>query len=393
MRSKNLSSLILLLLPFFALAQKAHVRGVVVLDSSKQAIAGASVALLSQSSQAYIRGQQTNEKGEFTIDEVDANTYILRITYTGLETYTQENLVVASANINVGTIPMATASQVISDVVVEGRAPEMRLDIDKKVFDVSQSLVSVGGTASDLLANVPTIQVDADGSVSLRGSSSVRILIDGKESAMAGSDINSFLQSMPANSISKVEVITNPSSKYDAEGQSGIINIVLKKDARIGLNGAANASAASYDNYMAGINLNRRNNKFNYFGGYNFNRRNNVGGSINDNTQLINGEATPLSPRTISNTDNKRLNYSHTLRLGTDFYANEKTTLSLGANLSIRDNNRISDINFEYFNIPEYGSDAIRNSNQQEDDLGYDITFDFRRELNREGEELTANVT
>ncbi|MBE8714751.1 TonB-dependent receptor [Sphingobacterium hungaricum] len=394
MLNRNFLSLFLFLLPFFALAQKAQIRGLVVVDSSKQPIAGATVALLTQNTQAYIRGQQTNEKGEFVFDEVDASTYTLRISYTGLENYLKENLVItAGNNVNLGTLELTEASQTISEVVVEGRMPDMQLDIDKKVFDVSQSLVSVGGTASDVLANVPTIQVDSDGSVSLRGSSNVRILIDGKESAMAGSDINSFLQSMPANSISKVEVITNPSSKYDAEGQSGIINIVLKKDARIGLNGSVTASAATYNNYMAGVNLNYRDNKFNYFGGYNFNRRNNVGSSRNDNVVLIDGQISDDSQRTISNSENTRLNHSHTFRFGADFYATEKTTLSLGSNISIRKNDRLSDIDFDYFNIPEFGSNSSRTSQQYEDDLGYDITFDFKRELKKEGEELTANVT
>src|SRR5690606_7429143 len=114
--------------------------------------------------------------------------------------------------------------KLIEEVVVEGRTPEMRLGIDKKVFDVSQSLVSVGGSASDLLENVPTLSVDADGNISLRGSSSVKILIDGRESAMAGSDIGALLQSLPANSVDKVEIITNASAKYDAEGQSGSNN-------------------------------------------------------------------------------------------------------------------------------------------------------------------------
>src|SRR5690606_31152816 len=141
----------------------------------------------------------------------------------------------------------------------------------------SDLTISTGGTAEDLLGNVPTLQVDADGSISLRGSTGVRILIDGKESAMAGSDISKLLQSLPAEAISKVEIMTNPSAKYDAEGQSGIVNIVLKKNVRTGLNGTVNASIGNYDNYMAGAFLNYRDSKFNYFGSYNFNHRNRPG--------------------------------------------------------------------------------------------------------------------
>src|SRR5690606_37534776 len=151
----------------------------------------------------------------------------------------------------------------LEEVVVAGTKPAMELQMDRKVFNVAQSAISVGGTATDLLANVPSLQVDMDGSVSLRGSSNVRILVDGRESAMAGNDITRLLQALPANAIERVEVITNPSSRYDAEGQSGIINIVLKKDARYGFNGAVTASGGSYGNAGAGFNLNYRQGKFN----------------------------------------------------------------------------------------------------------------------------------
>src|SRR5690606_38319429 len=138
----------------------------------------------------------------------------------------------ANQRIDLGTISMRmSAENVLQEVVVEGTRPDMEVGIDRKVFNVAQSLVSEGGSATDLLANVPSLQVDMEGSVSLRGSG-VRILIDGKPSAMGGGDITQLLQSMPANSIERIEVISNPSSKYDAEGQSGIVNIILKKNVR-----------------------------------------------------------------------------------------------------------------------------------------------------------------
>src|SRR5690606_4299164 len=198
------------------------------------------------------------------------------------------------------------------------------------------SLVSVGGSASELLENVPTLDVDADGNVSLRGSSSVKILIDGRESAMAGSDISALLESLPANSIVKVELITNPSSKYDAEGQSGIVNIILKKNIRTGLNGSVTASRGSYDNYNAGIDLNYRDQNFNFFGGYNYSHRNRPGDGFSDNIDLIDGVIQENSARTISTSKNNRKGKNHTMRFGTDWYATPSTTFSLGTNLSIR---------------------------------------------------------
>lgn len=384
----------LILIPFLSIAQKGKIKITLVDSETKEVVIGASAALLKQADNSYIDGAQSDVNGQIMFENVDYGTYALRITFLGMLDVLKESIKVDKEQLlDLGTIIMKSDGSVLEQIVVEGRVPDVQLGIDKKVFDVSQSLVSVGGSASDVLQNVPTIQVDSDGSVSLRGSTSVKILIDGKESAMAGSDVNSLLQSLPANSIAKVEVVTNPSSKYDAEGQSGIINIVLKKDIRTGLNGNVTATGGSYDNYSAGLNLNYRDRQFNFFGGYNYARRNNPGDSYNDNIQLIDGLVSDKSEQTISRTKNKRKNNSHTIRFGTDFYAAPKTTLSVGANVSVRDNDRRSYIDYQYFNIPAYGASSERKTQQYEDDLGFDITFDFKQELKREGEELTANIT
>ncbi len=380
--------------PLFLFAQQGTIETIVIDEETNDPIIGASASLLQQSNQSYIQGAQSDVQGKLVFSDVDFGTYAIRITYVGKENVLIENVRVTNQQpIKLAQVSMMDDGTLIEEVVVEGRVPEMRLGIDKKVFDVSQSLVSVGGSASDLLQNVPTLDVDADGNVSLRGSSSVKILIDGRESAMAGSDINALLQSLPANSIEKVELITNPSAKYDAEGQSGIINIILKKNVRTGLNGSVTASGGSYDNYSGGVDLNYRDRNFNFFGGYNYANRVRPGNGFNDNTELIDGIIRENSERTISTTDNNRKGKNHTFRFGTDWYAAPKTTFSLGANVSVRDNDRRSDIDYRYFNIPDLGESASRVSQQYEEDLGVDITFDFKQELKREGEEITANIT
>lgn len=380
--------------PIALIAQQGKIEVIVIDDETNEPIIGASASLLQQSNQQYIQGAQSDLEGKMEFTDVDFGTYMMRVSYVGKEEVVRENIRVNSTQtLKLGQVHLVDDGKMLEAVVVEGRVPEMRLGIDKKVFDVSQSLVSVGGSASELLENIPTLDVDADGNVSLRGSSSVKILIDGRESAMAGSDINALLQSLPANSIERVELITNPSSKYDAEGQSGIINVILKKNLRTGLNGSITASGGSYDNYNAGIDLNYRDRKFNFFGGYNYANRNRPGDGFNDNTQLIDGVVQDNSIRTISTSDNQRKGVNHTIRFGTDWYAASKTTFSLGTNLSIRDNDRRSEINYRYFNNPDLGEHAFRTSQQYEEDLGIDVTFDFKQELAREGEEITANIT
>lgn len=383
-----------ILSPILLVAQQGEIEVSVIDEGTDEPVIGASASLLQQSDKSYVQGAQSDLEGKLLFSDVDFGVYTMRITYIGKEDVVVENIHVDNTQlVKLGQISLLDDGKVIQEVVVDGRLPDMRLGIDKKVFDVSQSLVSVGGSASELLENVPTLDVDVDGNVSLRGSSSVKILIDGRESAMAGSDINTLLQSLPANSIDKVEVITNPSSKYDAEGQSGIVNIVLKKNIRTGLNGSATASGGSYNNYNAGVDLNYRDSNFNFFGGYNYSHRNRPGSGFNDNTELIDGVVQENSARTISTSENDRKGVNHSIRFGTDWYAAPKTTISLGTNLSIRDNDRRSEIDYRYFNVPDLGASAFRTSQQYEEDFGIDITFDFKQELKREGEEITANVT
>lgn len=386
--------LILLLLPFYAIAQQGNLKVKIIQQENKQPILGASVTIVTPTSKAPIKGRQTDNSGVAVIDAIPAGTYSLQVTYVGMINHDADNIQITSnKTLDLGTIELIEAGKQLEEVVVQGRVADLQLGIDKKVFDVSQSLVSVGGTAQDLLGNVPTLQVDADGAVSLRGSSSVKILIDGKESAMAGSDVNKLLQSLPADAVSKVEIITNPSAKYDAEGQSGIINIVLKKNIRTGLNGNVTASAGNYDNYNAGLTLNYRDKKFNYFGSYNFRHGRNLGEGFTKTIGLINGVQDPNSLVTETENESFRKGINNSLRLGMDYYPNDKTTLSLGGNLSIRDNDRGEDLFYKSYRGQQTPVITPRTSRQFEKDLGYDLSFDFKRELKREGEELTANVT
>lgn len=331
---------------------------------------------------------QTGEKGTFEIAEVPAGNYVLRVSFLGYESHERQPVfVTAENNVDLGTIPLTiSAENILQEVVIEGQAPAMEVGIDRKIFDVSQSIVSDGGTATDLLQNVPSLSVDMEGNVGLRGSSNVRILIDGKPSALAGSNINTLLESLPANAIQRIEVMSNPSSKYDPEGQGGIINIILKKNVRTGFNGMVRGGGGSYNNYNGGLDLNYRDSKFNYFGSYNYNRRNAPGNGFNDN-QYLNGS------RVFNTSETGRLGNSHMVRVGADYFMGEKTTIGLSGNINIRDNVRTEDLFYTYFNASgvNYGN-STRNTQQNEDDLGYDVNFDFKREFNREGEELMANV-
>ncbi|MDR0265359.1 MAG: TonB-dependent receptor family protein [Sphingobacterium sp.] len=382
------SFLFLFFLPFVLFAQTGQIKAIIVDSETSKPISSASAALLDASNSSFVKGAQSVDQGFLLLADIKPGKYNLRITYIGYEAQTIQGVeVVGTRSKDLGRIALKSTGNLLNEVVIEARAPAMQIGIDRKTFNVGESLVSAGGTATDVLANVPTLQVDQDGSVSLRGSSSVKILIDGRESALAGSDVTSLLQSLPANSIDKVEVITNPSSKYDAEGQTGIINIVLKKNVRTGLNGSVNTSAGSYDNYMAGLTLNYRDRKFNYFGSYNFNKRHMVGSGAVDN--IFKNNNSEIS----NNSGSSRKGNSHTIKAGVDYNLSDKTSLSLSGNVSVRDNNRGEDLWYRYINHPTLSGTSTRTSRQLEDDLGYEFTMDFRHQFKRSGEELTANAS
>lgn len=171
---KRCLSSLFLLFPIILFAQKVDIKGRILEQDSVRPAIGASVSLLSNVNNAYIRGQQTGSNGSFSIPDVDPGTYNLQVTYIGFSTYTRNNFVVtAGKDIDLGSIVLAEEGEKISEVVVQGRVPDLQIGIDKKVFDVSQSMVSVGGSAQDLLGNVPTLQVESDGSISLRDRKSV----------------------------------------------------------------------------------------------------------------------------------------------------------------------------------------------------------------------------
>lgn len=215
------------------------ISGKIVDAQTNETIPYASAILTDRKTKAAVRTVQSDLDGNFTIPSLPNGVYTFKASYIGYQTMVRDSISITGAlkSINLGTIKMKTGKgNILNEVVVTSQKPTMQLGIDKKIFSVDQSVVSEGGSATDVLQNVPSVQTDMDGGVSLRGSNA-RVLIDGKQSLIGGGDVAQILASIPASSIETIEVITNPSSKYDAEGQTGIINIVLKKNKKLGLNG------------------------------------------------------------------------------------------------------------------------------------------------------------
>ena len=255
-----------------------------VTDAKGSPVGYATVTLLRMDS-SVVNGDLTKDNGSFTITPTGVGKFKLRIESIGVTTkYISVELTPTAPDKDLGKIKLAPSENTLNTVNIVGEKPIMELKVDKKVFNVEKNITSAGGSATDVLQNVPAVSVDADGNVSLRGKSDVTILIDGKPATMLGTDVASALQSLPAGSIENVEVITNPSAKYDAQGTSGIINIVTKKDGRFGMNGTATLGAGTKDKYNGNFGINAHKGKWNVFANGSF-RLNNT---FNDVTTDIN---------------------------------------------------------------------------------------------------------
>ncbi|MGN7203317.1 TonB-dependent receptor domain-containing protein [Pedobacter sp. SAFR-022] len=371
----------------------AQINAKVVDASNNEAVPFATAVVLNSQTKATVRAGQTDVEGNLSIKNLPAGSYTFKISYVGFQTMVREGIQLANSQVySLGTIRMKAAKGTeLNEVVIQGEKAAMQLGIDKKVFSVDKSLVSEGGTATDLLANVPSVQTDMDGNVSLRGSSGVRVLIDGKPSLIGGGDVSVILQSIPASSIESVEVITNPSSKYDAEGQSGIINIVLKKNTKLGLNGNVALSAGNRENYNANTSLSFQNNKVNLFGNYSYRSGNRLGGGFN-NIQYLNTtpEGTAFADQ---NTDSRSHDQGHNVKAGIDYTLAPKSVLSFSGGFNMRDNDRRETLLINQFNT---ANSPVRLSNRRNENEGkgnsFDLNLDFVQKFKKPKEELTFNL-
>jgi hypothetical protein len=368
------------------------ITGKIMDAQTNETIPFASAILLDKKTKVTIKIVQTDADGAFVITNIPKGVFTFKASYVGFQTMVRDSVSISDAitEVNFGNIKMKTAKgNLLNEVTVSAPKTTMQLGIDKKIFSVDQSLVSEGGSAADLLQNVPSVQTDIEGNVSLRGSSGVKVLIDGKPSLIAGGNISQILQSIPASSIESVELITNPSAKYDAEGQSGIINIVLKRNKKLGLNGSLALTAGNRDNYNANTSLSFQNKKINLYGNYSYRYGNRIGGGYNNISYLSTTSTTAFANQ---NTDSKNLNKGHNLKAGIDYYLTEKSVVSFssGVNFRTEDEN-------EFLGINQLGKtlNPLLLSNRLNAETGdgnsYDLNLDFTQKFKKPKEELTMN--
>ncbi|MCX2573399.1 TonB-dependent receptor domain-containing protein [Pedobacter sandarakinus] len=395
-KSKTIQvTLFLLSLSLSVLAQtggKAKITGVLKDAKTQETIPFATAVLIDKTTAKNAKIAQTDVNGAFVMADLPVGKFTFKISFVGYQTMVRDNVIITASTgtLNFGDIKMNTAKgNVLSEVTVTGQKQAMQMGIDKKIFQVDQSVISEGGSATDLLQNVPSVSTDIDGNVSLRGSSGVRVLIDGKPSLIAGGNVAQILQSIPASSIESVEVITNPSSKYDAEGQSGIINIVLKKNTKLGFNGSVALTAGNRDNYNANTNLSFQNSKINLYGNYSYRYGNRFGGGFQDITYKNPMTSTAFANQ---NTSSTSLDKGHNAKAGLDYYITPKSIVSLSGGFNSRENDRN-----ELVDIRQLAANLspVLLSNRNNSNVGsgnsYDLNLDFVQKFAKPKEELTFN--
>ena len=314
------------------------VYGSVTDNSTKEAIQFATITLISKRDSSAVTGGITDEKGRFRVIEIPLGQYSVEVNFIGYKIQVLSGVKLSpreSVERDLGEISLEPASTMIEDAEVLASKELMRLEIDKRVFDVSQNITSAGGSANEVLENIPSVEVDIDGNVSLRGSQNVTVLIDGKPSGLTGSSRQAVLDQLPASSIEFVEIITNPSAKYDPDGMGGIINIILKKNKLFGYSGNISITAATGDNYNGAFSVSKRNDKLNIFANYGSRYADRFSERRTDRITYDDTRPSEL----IQEGRGSRVNFSHNMGLGTELYLSSKSTVYVNGNYQLKESN------------------------------------------------------
>jgi outer membrane receptor protein involved in Fe transport len=376
------------------LPKKIKLKGIVTEKVSKQALEYATISLVNTSTLKVEGGGMTNSKGEFEIS-LNAGTYDLSIEFISFKTSVYKNQNYTESK-NLGTLTLEEDFTQLNQVEVRAEKSTVEIKLDKKVYNVGQDLVVKGGTVSDVLDNIPSVTVDVEGNVALRGNDNVRILIDGKPTNAI--NISEALRLIPADAIDNVEVITNPSARYDAEGGGGILNIILKKGKNQGINGTILASVGTPESSGLSGNFNVKSELANFFTTIGYNKRNGPGNTM-INQQNFDNNNTLVSYIEERRT-NQRLSEGFNTIIGMELFLDK--TSSWTNSISLRKNNggnpenvfyneylpsgdyfksgRFNDIKRNTKNV-EYNTNYIKNFNKQGHKLTIDGSFSVSTDL------------
>lgn len=353
-----------------------------VINEDKNPIEYVNFRLFSPSDSSVVSGEYSSANGKIILNNVPNGDYYAVLSFFGYTDLTINDIELKSSKggLNLGEVTMiAVKSQSFEEVVVKGETPLMESSIDKRVYNVSEDMTAVGGGLTEVLNNIPSVEVDNDGNVSLRGSGSVTILIDGRQSALSSGD--GALDGIPASAIERIELVTNPSAKYNPEGTAGIINIVLKKKKLRGINTNVQLSAASENLYSANIGFNIRNEKLNFYTSYSYRYREGFRNNFNERKSTI-GDTVEFYNQKRLGTDFRE---SHTGKIGADFFIKENQVIGISASGTYTDRIRrgkqknelfYNDILFQTWDREVYDP---RNRNSIDFNANYKLDFEDQK--------------
>lgn len=372
--------------------QKGMIKAVIRDANTNSPIEYANVTVHNSIDSSFVNGTVSGNNGELVLANLPEGKFYVTISYIGYEKKLIPDVTISTSKseVSLGVIKLAAQDVKLGAVNVVAEKPSEELHLDKKVINVSQNLNASGGTALDVLQNQPSIQVDQDGNVTLRGNSNFTVQVNGKPSPLQGSDA---LRQIPANMIDNIELITNPSAKYDAEGSAGIINIVLKKQTENSTSGVVNAGAGSRTKYNGDFTLNYKTPEYSFTGSFDYRKNTNTMNQYFDRLIL----ATPSSPASLLRTSMggvfERDNYN--LKAGIDYNLSDNSSLSYSLSYGQFSMNR--DFNFEYtdFRGTENGNELYKLSNDKNDlDVKYlNSSIYFTQQFEPKVEELSFEAT
>lgn len=368
-------------------AQQFLVSGKIIDTETKQALEYATV-IFTPLKGKNITGGITDRKGEFNI-QVPKGTYTISVEFISFKTRTFKNQVI-NADTSLGNIFLEINAEALNEIEIIAEKSTVEIRLDKKIYNVGKDMTVKGGTASDVLDNVPSVTVDVEGNVSLRGNENVRILVNGKPSGLVGLSGTDALRQLPADAIEKVEVITSPSARYDAEGTAGILNIILRKGKALGFNGSMTVSAGNPDNFSGSANLNYRTRKINLFSNTGYNYRNAPGNSSNNVTYLDEFGAISSFKNEVINYDRKNNRFN--TRIGLEYFLSDKSSItgtilyrkSDGENVSTNASNEL-----DFNSILTGTNERIDSEDRTHETIEY--SFNYTKDFKTDGHKLSID--
>ncbi|WP_374759187.1 TonB-dependent receptor domain-containing protein [Dyadobacter chenhuakuii] len=372
-------------------ANKLTVTGKIVDGQNNSPLGYASIRLFRTADSTFTAGAITDETGGFVVD-IAAGSYYALSEFIGYKPQITQDIKLTGANspMNIGTIKISGSARTLDEVTVQAEKSSMELSLDKKIFNVGKDLANAGGTGVDILTNIPSVAVDVEGNVSLRGSGNVRILIDGKPSGLVSIKGASGLQQLQGSMIERVEIITNPSARYEAEGMGGVINIVLKKERKEGINGSFDIITGYPTNYGAAANVNYRRKNLNFFINYTLSYRNTPGKNYLYQ-ELCRNDSTFIMERDMTS-NLKGMNNS--ARGGIDYYFNPKNILTGSYTWRTSKGKRFSTLKYRDYlgSVNNLTSFTNRTQDETETEPNSEYSLTYRKTFNKKGQELTADV-